>query len=360
MLNRIIILLLLTISLQSQTVAQDPVSSLDFSSVDSFVLSVKFENDYIKLANDLTTPYPEDIYKLRAIFKWISNNIAYDYRFINSGRELKKPECEEDPDCISIMRQWENDYLKKILRTRRATADGYTKLLKKLCDLVYVQCEIIPGYARTKPYQVGNNMGVNHAWNAVMIDTSWYYLDVTWAAGYCVEDEETGRLLRFVKEYRNYYWLSSFDRFSRNHYPQNGKWVVKPGFPKEQFFNKPHYYSVDILENIQEDEPNTGVLKLKKGDTIHFKFDYKKEIRQLQINSNIFRNPSLWTRVPAGKRKTKLVRDTWAEKKQVYIPFSKEGDTYRFDYVVKDNSLYYLELIFDYKPAIRYKVRVGN
>ena len=355
-----IILLFFLISLQMTIVAQGRYSSMDFSAVDSFVLTVKYENDYIKLAKDLTAPYMDDISKTRAIFKWITNNIAYDYRFINKGREIKKPECEDRVDCITIMREWENDYLKKILKNKKAICDGYSKLFKKLCDLCYIQCEIIPGYARTKPYQVGNSMAVNHSWNAVFIDTSWYYLDATWAAGYCVEDEETGMLLKFVKEYKNYYWLSGFDRFSRNHYPQSGKWVERPNLTKEQFFNKPHYFSVEILENLTEGNPTTGVLKVKKGDTIHFKFNYTSDINLLQVNSNIFRNPSLWTKVSVGKRKTKIVRDTWAEKKQVYIPFKHEGNTYQFDYFVKETSLYYLELAFDYKPAIRYRVRVEN
>ena len=357
-----IILILFFASRQCLVVAQSRIESLDFKDVDSFVLTVKYDNDIVKLAKELTVNYAEDVYKVRALFKWVTNNIDYDYRFINSGRELKMPECEyeNDNDCIQTVREWENNYLKRILVRKKAICDGYAKLFKKLCNLNYIQCELINGYARTKPYQVGNNMPVNHAWNAVMIDADWYYLDPTWAAGYCTENEETGKLLRFVKDYRNYYWLLPFDIFSRNHYPKKGNFLEPIALTKEQFFMKPHYYSVEILENIYEYSPLTGVLKVKKGDTIHFKFDYKKDIRQLQINTNIFRNPSLWTTVQVSRKKTKVVRDGWAEKKQQYVLFKKEGNTYQFNYVVTENSLYYLELVFDYKQAIRYRVRVEN
>ncbi len=352
-------MLLLLILLRSDIAAQVNYTSADFAQVDSFVLTITYQNDISKLANDLTLPFPEDIYKVRAIFKWITNNIAFDYRFVNSGKEITKPECDGEDDCPSRLLRFESDYLKKILRSKRAVAEGYAKLFKKLCDLCYVQSETIRGYARTRPYQIGNNMGVNHYWNAVLIDTSWYYLDAAWAAGYCAEDEEKGVLLRFIKDYKNYYWLLPFDKFSRNHYPQNGKWVERPNLSKEQFFNKPHYFSVEVLENLREYDPPTGVLKVNKGDTIHFKFDYASDIKLLQVNSNIFRNPSLWTTVIV-KRKTKIVRDSWAEKKQVYIPFKREANNYQFDYIVKETSLYYLELVFDYKPAIRYRVRVEN
>ncbi len=353
-------LLLLFISLQFHLAAQQRFLPTDFSRVDSFVPSIKYQDDFSKLINELTQPFPEDIDKLRAIFKWITSNIAYDYRFVNQGKELNKPDCFGENDCPEQMMDWESKYLRKILKTKKAIAEGYAKLLKKMCDFCYIQCEAIPGYARTKPYQVGNNMPLNHWWNAVLIDRTWYYIDPTWAAGYCPEDEETGMLLRYVKDYKEYYWLQTFEPFSRNHYPQNGKWVEKPSITKEQFFNRPHYFSVETLENIRENSPRTGVIKLKKGDSIHFDFDYAKDISLIQVNSNIFRNPSLWTIISTGRKKTKLVKDSWAEKKQQYIPFVRNGNNYQFDFVVKDNSLYYLELVFDYKPAIRYRIRVEN
>ncbi len=340
--------------------SQSKIEKLNFNEVDSFVLSVNYENDIMKLSDDLTSPFAEDIFKVRAIFKWITNNIEYDYRFVNSGKEIVIPECDEEDDCILKTRAWENNYLKKILTRKKAIADGYSKLFKKLCDLNYIECELIVGYARTKPYQIGNNMGVNHAWNAVMLDADWYYLDVTWAAGYCPEDEETGRLLKYVKEYTNHYWLSSFERFSKNHYPKKGYFIEPSALTKEQFFMRPHYFSPEILENIDDEVPSVGVLKVKKGETIHFKFNYKKEIKQIQINTNIFRNPSLWTTIQVSRKRTKIIRDTWAEKKQQYIPFLKVENTYSFDYIVKENSLYYLELVFDNKQAIRYRIRVED
>ncbi len=359
MIRRLFCLLIL-LSLMRFAPAQVNYEAFDFRQVDSFAKTIKYEHDYLKLVNDLTTAYSLDVYRARSIFRWITDNIQFDYRFINSGKELMAPDCENEPDCIGITREWENNYLKKILRTRRATSDGYTKLFKKFCDLVFISCEVIPGYARTKPYQVGNSMPVNHVWNAVMIDTSWYYVDITWAAGYCTEDEESGKLLKYSKDFKNYYWLNSFDRFSRNHYPKKGFFVERTNFSKEQFFNRPHYYSVEVLENITEILPRTGVIKANRNDTIHFAIEYRKPVSQIQVNSNIFRNPSLWVPVTVSKRKTKMVKDTWAEKKQVYIPFSRKGDLYQFDYVVTDNSLYYLELLFDYKQVIRYRIRTGK
>ena len=352
------VILLLLIFLNSYTlVAQSVTARPDFSTVDSFVLKVKYENDYIKLARDLTGKFLNDIDKVRSIFKWITNNISYDFRFFNSGKEMQPPECSDKYDCAGITRAWENDYLKKILRSRKAVSDGYARLFQKLCEFSHIQTEIIPGYARTKPYQVGNKISANHAWNAVFIDTAWFFLDATWASGYCVENDD-GKLIRFVKEYEDYYWINGFQRISRNHYPKNGYWGDQYHLSQEDFFNRPHYYSPEILSNISNERPVTGMLTVRKDDTLHFNFDYQKDIRYIQVNSNNFRNPSLWTTIAVSKRKTKIVRDSWAEKKQVYIPFKRIGNHYSFDYIVKDNSLYYVELLFDYRKAMRYKVIV--
>ena len=357
-LARKILFLLLFLSVSDTTSAQQSLSSLDFSDADSFVLSVKFENDYTKLAHALTDRFPEDIYKVRAIFKWITNNIAFDYRFVNSGKELNMPDCADQYDCAETMHSWENNYIKKILRTRRATADGYSKLFQKLCEIVHIQSEVLTGYLRSRPYQVGNKISVNHSWNAVLIDTTWCFVDATLAAGYCIENEETDKIVRFVKDFQNYYWLTPFERLARNHYPKNGYWGEQYHITLQRFFNKPHFYSIDMLQNIYDECPDSGVISIKKDDTIHFSFTYKKDIRFIQVNSNNYRNPSLWTTVAVSKRKTKLVRDDWAEKKQIYLPFSKSGQHYSFDYVVKDMSLYYVEIAFDYTRAMRYKINV--
>ena len=354
--NLLLLLLFSTSNLIAS--AQSQYECIDFSHADSLALTVKYDHDYLKLARELAAPFTHDIYKARAIFKWIANNIAYDFKLENSGREITIPDCEGEYDCATIMRVWENNYIKKILNNRKAMCDGYTKLFKKLCDINHIQNEIVPGYFRTRPYQIGNKISANHSWNAIFIDTAWLFCDVTCASGFCTENEETGKLVKYTRDFQEYYWLPGPLSLARNHFPKDDYWQKQLNLTTGDFFNKPHYYSTDILQNISNELPATGMLQIPKGDSIHFSFDYKKDIRFIQINSNNFRNPSLWITIPVSKKKTRVVRDTWAEKKQVYIPFKKQGHHYQFDYVIKDNSLYYLELVLDYKKAIRYKITV--
>ena len=336
--------------------ARPSADSLRFIQADRVALSLGKETNFVSLSEKIADAFPDDLNRTRVIFRWITDNIQFDYRFVNRGDEIAKPECEQGQDCAGIMRDWETNFLKKIMKSRKATAEGYARLFKKLCDLLYIPCETINGYARTKPYQIGNNMSPNHYWNAVYLDTAWLYADLTWAAGFCEEDEE-GRLTKYVKSLQEYYWLQPLETFSRNHYPKKGFQVEKMSLTREQFFNKPFYFSADVLKNLTEIIPSTGVLKCKKGDSLEFRFKYAKEIRQIQVNSNLYRNPPVMIRQQV-RGKYKWVRDEWAERKQVYVSFKRSDDTYTFSVPVTQESLYYLELVFDGQTAIRYRVRV--
>jgi hypothetical protein len=345
------------VSVFTVSCAQSKYAAYDFQPVDSFIQTVQYDNDISKLAKDLTQNYSADIFKVRAIFKWITENISYDYKFLNKGKEVKAPDCDGSVNCNQVIEEWKRKYINDVLKKKKAVCSGYAELFKKLCDLNKINCEVVAGYAKNEPCQVGNSIPVNHAWNAVMIDSVWYYLDATWAAGACIEDEETGKLLQYKKDYKNYYWLTPYSRLVRNHYPQNAKWIEQPAFVKQVFFNKPYYYSTAVLENIYNEMPDTGMLVMKKGDTIHFHFKYTQHINKLQINSNNFRNSPLWYK---DERSKKIMRDTLAEKRQRYIPFKQVADVYTFDYVINESSLYYIELVFDYQKAIRYRIRISE
>lgn len=339
--------------------SQPQNTGTDFSRVDSAARTVKFKNDIDQLTNELIKSYSRPLFQVRAIFIWITDNIRYDYKFINKGREIKIPDCKPGIDCGQMLINWENNYLKQVIRQGKAVCDGYARLFKKMCDIAGIRSSVIAGYTKTKPYQVGIAGPVDHAWNAVWIDHGYQFVDATWAAGYCEEDESTGKLLNFHKRYNDYYWCTSFQDLARNHYPKESKWVLEPNYTKEKFANNP-WISPDIISDIRLISPGTGVIPVKKGDTIHFKFTYTGTVEILQINSNIFRNPAITREEKISRRKTRMVTDTLALKKQRYIPYKKEGDTFEFDHIVTDNSLYYLEILFHYRRVMRFKINVDK
>jgi hypothetical protein len=341
--------------------AQEVKPQFDFSKTDSIAMSVKFKGDIYELTKELTNPFPERIFKARAIFRWITDNIAYDYKFFNKyyykGREPKGFSCEGDSmECDVKKKVWEIEYVNNVLDKKRAVCQGYSMLFKKMCDIAGIESEVVPGYIRTQYYEVGSPGELIHAWNSVKINSDYYLLDATWAAGGCAKDED-GKLLSFKKDYDDYYWLTPAEEFARNHYPEDAKWVLLPKYTIEKFSSNP-YYASDEIENIKVITPYTGTIAAKRGDTIHFKLRYSDSLHHLQINTNIFRNPDIWYWEYITKHKRMKMLDTFAVKKQQYVKYKRDNDIYQFDYIVKDHTLEYLDIIFDTKRVMRFKVNV--
>jgi hypothetical protein len=333
-------------------------SNVNFSSVDSLAGTAIYNKDLTALTQDLTSPYSEQLLKARAIFKWITENIGYDYKYYNKfyhkGKEPKTYKCKDDKDCEAKRIVWETTYIDKVLRKKKAVCQGYSMLFKKMCDIAGLKSEVVTGYVRTEYYQVGSAGTLDHAWNTVWIDSAYYLLDATWAAGGCGKDDD-GKLLHFSKNFNEYYWLTSAADFARNHYPQNHIWALLPNYTKDSFAANPYYFPSEI-KNIKLLTPGSGVITAKKGDTIQFKIEYKGSFKDLQINSNIFRNPDIWVWDDVSKRKRVRRLDTLAVKKQQYVTYKQDGSIYEFEYVVPDNSLYFLDILFDRQRMMRFKV----
>jgi hypothetical protein len=330
----------------------------DFSAVDSFAMTIKYDNDIYKLTKELTSPYQQDIQKARSIFRWLTHNISYDYKLFNKGG-VKGPVCKQGENCEQVYRDWERDYFHKVLKKKKGVCDGYARIYKRMCEIAGLRCEMIDGYTKSKPYQVGIMGIVNHSWNAVWIDSAYILLDATWAAGYCSEDESTSKLTGFTKRFNEYYWMPSFQDLSRNHFPKDPKWIFANNYTKEKYANNP-YYASPLLDKLHLLDPLSGVIEAKQGDTIHFRFEYTGALKLLQLNTNIFRNLDVLKTKKLSRKKSTMEIDTLALKKQKYISYTRTGDLYEFDYIVPDNSLYYMELLFDYRRAMRFKVKINK
>jgi hypothetical protein len=77
-------LLFLTLFVSLTCSSQETTSRL--LSVDSFAKTVKYNGDLAVLTKTLTSPYLEQLFKARAIFKWITQNIRYDCKDYNAWR----------------------------------------------------------------------------------------------------------------------------------------------------------------------------------------------------------------------------------------------------------------------------------
>jgi Transglutaminase-like superfamily len=185
----------------NQYVAPDPVR---FSSIDKHALAApsEAEQSITALTAYLIKPARDDLEKVRAIYRWLTDRITYDVDDFFGGRPGV---C--DPEAV--------------LKQRVAVCEGYSRLFKSMCDDARIEAVLIKGLDKGWGYTPGKVMGdaPTHTWNAVKLGGAWYLLDVTWATGSLKNKD-------FVKKLNEFYYLTRPDQFVFKHLPADPRWQL--------------------------------------------------------------------------------------------------------------------------------------
>lgn len=144
---------------------------LDYSQVDAHALATpkEAEQSVQSLASYLKSPWGgNQEFVARAIFRWITENIAYDVENFMNGR------CSNDP---TYFKQAE---AAMVLKTRIAVCAGYANLFHALATESGVVSETVRGNAKTSKMMFNPLAGMqeNHMWNGVKLDGDWVRLDL--------------------------------------------------------------------------------------------------------------------------------------------------------------------------------------
>lgn len=167
-----------------------------------------------ELVKELSGGSSEKRAQLKIFHDWICDNIAYDTDIFYKGRTV--------PD-----QTYQNVLLRK-----KAICYGYSNLLKKMCDLAGIECEVVSGWSKGAGYPGHVRMRkADHAWNKVKIGSSWQFVDVTWDAG--VVDWRT-----YYRKYSTDYFLLEPSKFIFQHLPLEEEDQL---LPKEQRRDVPRF-----------------------------------------------------------------------------------------------------------------------
>jgi hypothetical protein len=158
------------------------------------------EKSIADLADYLTEPARNDREKVRAIYRWITDRIAYNAEGYFAGKS-------GDNDAESVF------------NNRVGVCVGYANLFLALCQEAGVEAVKLVGRAKGIGFVRGSDDDKNHAWNAVKIGSRWHLLDATWGAG-----NIEGR--KFVKQFKPHYFLTPPDQLIFSHFPQDRKWQL--------------------------------------------------------------------------------------------------------------------------------------
>lgn len=239
---------------QQQTI---DLKAFDYSKADSIALNFpkSKHKSYVELVAPLVENLNTEHEKFRVLFRWITDNISYNY-----GNKTS------DVD--------------KVVKTQKAVCIGYSTLLKEMCNSAGIECETIVGYSKTATEDIGKKLKKSdHAWNAVKLYDKWYLVDITWAtSGYDKKKR------KFIKRLDERYFLTPPEIFVKNHLPEDKKWQLLEKPMKKTEFIKTHLYYDGFFDNrIKSLEPHNGFVKIKLKDTLTIVLKAELEITSVFI-----------------------------------------------------------------------------
>jgi Transglutaminase-like superfamily len=186
----------------------DAWDARDFARVDRHALGAPptAERSLDGLAAYLARGGTAEVLRARAVFRWLTDRIAYDAEAYNSGRFRNT---QRTPEAV--------------LRARLAVCDGYAGLFEALAQRMGLAAVIVSGHAKGFAYAPGQALRgpADHAWNAVRIDGAWYLLDATWGAG--TLDPATRA---FRPRFEPNYFLVPPEQFIYRHLPDQPAWQL--------------------------------------------------------------------------------------------------------------------------------------
>lgn len=188
-----------------------------------------------KLSAHITKDIKNDSDKIVAIHKWITENIKYDVK--------KWLNFNYDPVPLN-----------KVLKKRKANCLGYSELFNALCKNAGINSVKVTGYTKDITVDYVDNFYLDeHAWNAVLLNNKWKFIDDCWDAGYIEYSKISvlGHIVKFitfgnkiiikykpnfVKAPADDYFLKSGNKYKIDHLALNPLWqLMQPNITLNQF-----------------------------------------------------------------------------------------------------------------------------
>ncbi|MGZ4053900.1 MAG: transglutaminase domain-containing protein [Bacteroidia bacterium] len=213
----------------------DSATAAKYKKVDEFVLSMKKRNKKTPvLAKEITAPFTSEEEKVRALFVWITNNISYDcvaYHQKNAPSGNFSYKTQEE--LLRKLDLYYSNVAALTLRNKKAVCEGYAVLFREFCKANGINCLLVEGRAsenkdKIKKLRSRKSFSTNHTWNKVQVNGVWYYIDVTWASGYCDK-----AVKKFYKKFNSFYFLTPVDNLYPTH-AENIKFTDRRNNPTTQ------------------------------------------------------------------------------------------------------------------------------
>lgn len=200
-------------------------------------------------------PYRSDVQRLRSIFTWVSEKICW----------------EEDFDGPIDTR--------RVIQTKRASAEEYATLVLEMCAAVGLTCEIVRGYLKSPGEIPDVNVmpRSNHWWNAVLVDNEWRMMDC------CLASPSNPRRVLY-SSYNNssadpWWFLARPTEICWTHIPEHhGQQHICPPVAHDVLLNLPCACPPFFKNGLEMVDYNTSLIRIEDLEMVHIKFSVPADV----------------------------------------------------------------------------------
>ena len=255
---------------------------INFSRADNIAKTYKSKNlnDLNKITSALTSRLDTDVEKFRAIYIWITHNIANDFGLYSKNHRKRK---RFKNDSIKL-EKWNSRFkkilFKKLLKRKRTICTGYAYLLKEMCAIAGIKSIMVNGSGRTSTMDEEDLAYANHTWNLVKLNNKWYLCDPTWSTGISYPEEG-----KFIFNYDNGYFLTEPKIFFFNHFPLSKEHsLLAPNTPNfNEFVEMPVLYAKAYTILSDHINPKKMYHEVHKNQEFTFEYLLKKSINLRKV-----------------------------------------------------------------------------
>lgn len=230
--------------------AQD-FSKKDYSRCDSIGQFTKQKHRKVdELTDALVDSTMSQDEKARVIYAWIAYHIEYKNEKYGTDAE-------------------------KILKRGFGVCEGYSALFDAMCTRAGVHTSFVTGYSKTKVTEIGKKYAkADHAWNAIYLNNTWYFIDATWGSGSYNKKEE-----EFTQKFEPAFFLASSEFFNLTHLAEDSMWakISQQKTTVTEFYQTPLFYpAYNTMPELLCPKSN-GVIQVREQDTIRIPVCFKPD-----------------------------------------------------------------------------------
>ena len=200
-------------------------------------------------------PYRSDVQRLRAIFTWVSEKVAWEEDF----------EGEVDS--------------RRVIQMRRGCSEEVAVLVSEMCLSVGLHTEIVRGYLKSpgEPIECDSNPRPNHWWNAVIVDGCWRIMDCSLASP---TNPKRGRYSSTGSQIaENGFFLARPMEICYTHVPSNFEQQhICPPIAPDVLLALPCACPPYFRNNIQMVDYDTSLLRIENLELVHIQLTVPADI----------------------------------------------------------------------------------